>query len=130
MATDADPIIGNWYENPDKGQKFEVVSLDEDNGLIDIQYVDGDLDEIDLDVWYEMDIAPTEVPDDWTGPVDEVEKDDLGYSDTEPAQEEYVESTPKPRRTRRVSLSDEFDELEADDAEEESDDDTAWEEPP
>lgn len=130
MATDADPIIGNWYENPDKGQKFEVVSLDEDNGLIDIQYVDGDLDEIDLDVWYEMDIAPTEIPDDWTASVDEVEKDDLGYTDTETPQEEYVESAPKPRRTRRVSLSDEFDELEADDAEDESDDDTAWEEPP
>ena len=53
MPTESDPIVGNWYEHTDKGQKFEVVSLDEDNGAISIQYFDGDLDEIDLDasVW-------------------------------------------------------------------------------
>ncbi len=118
MATDADPIVGSWYEIADKDKKFEVVALDEDNGLIDIQYFDGDLDEIDLDAWYEMDLTPTEVPDDWTGPVDGVEKDDLGYTETEAEPEEYVEPAPKTRRSRRVSLSDEYDDLELDDEEE------------
>jgi hypothetical protein len=129
MPTDADPIVGNWYEIPDKDKKFEVVALDEDNGLVDVQYFDGDLDEIDLDAWYEMELAPTEAPEDWTGPIDGVERDDLGYSEAEPEEAEYVEPAPKSRRTRRISLSDEFDELEQDE-DEEAEDEDAWDEGP
>jgi hypothetical protein len=129
MPTDADPIVGNWYEIPDKDKKFEVVALDEDNGLVDIQFFDGDLDEIDLDTWYEMELNPTEAPDDWTGPVDGVERDDLGYTDVEVNQEEDVEPAPKVRRARRASLSDEYDELEQDEGDEESEEDV-WDEEP
>lgn len=125
MPTENDPIIGNWYENREKAQKFEVVALDEDNGLVDIQYFDGDLDEIDLDTWYELDIATTEAPDDWTGPVDDVPKDDLGLSEDEPEEEETRDVAAKPRRSRRMRLSDELDELDQDEDEDESDE--LWE---
>jgi hypothetical protein len=124
MPTEADPIIGNWYEVPEKGQKFEVVALDEDNGMVDIQYFDGDVDEIDLDNWYEMDIAPTEAPEDWTGPIDDVAKDDLGYTDTAMTEEEWSAEAKTPKRSRRIRLSDETEEEEA-----EEDEDYSEEEP-
>ena len=124
MPTEADPIIGTWYEHTDKGQKFEVVSLDEDNGIIGIQYFDGDLDEIDLDTWYEMDIVTSEAPEDWTGPVDEVPKDDAAAPGTAMADEEWSEVGRENQRSRRVALSDEVEE-----EDDELEDDRSLEEP-
>jgi len=93
MPTDADPIVGNWYEHVDKGQKFEVVAIDEDDSLVEIQYFDGDLDQIDLDQWHELNIEPSEEPEDWTGPVDDVERDDLGYTETDMESEDWNKPT-------------------------------------
>lgn len=124
MPTEADPIIGTWYEHTDKGQKFEVVSLDEDNGIIGIQYFDGDLDEIELDTWYEMDIVTSEAPEDWTGPVDEVPKDDAAAPGTAMADEEWSEVGRENQRARRVALSDEVEE-----EDDELEDDRSLEEP-
>lgn len=103
MVADVDPIVGNWYELPDKGQRFEVVEIDEDKGIIEIQYFDGDLDEIELDEWYDLNIEPIEAPEDWTGPIDNVEQDDLGYSETG-MEEEWSRSA---RRARRRPVTEE-----------------------
>lgn len=123
MPTEIDPVVGQWYEPLDKGQRFEVVAFDEDVGTVDIQYFDGDLDDIDLDTWYELDIQLSEQPEDWTGPVDSVAKEDLGYTETAMTDDEWSESTKETKRTRRVNLSDEEiddeDELEEDASEEE-----------
>jgi hypothetical protein len=80
MATDADPIVGNWYMHLDRGEKFEVVAVDEDARLIEIQYYDGDIDEIDLYAWYQLPLDPIEPPEDQTAPLDRVEPDDLDYT--------------------------------------------------
>lgn len=98
MPANVDPIVGNWYENLDGGQKFEVVALDEDNDLIEIQYFDGDVDEISIDAWYEWDVEPIEEPEDWTGPLDDIEPDDLGYTETGITGEEW----PAPLRETKV----------------------------
>lgn len=82
MASETDPIIGNWYRYLDKGLKFEVVAIEEESGIIETQYFDGDIEELDLEDWYEMDIEPIAEPEDWTGPMDEIERDDLGYTET------------------------------------------------
>ena len=81
--SDVDPIIGNWYRNQETGNDFEVVALDEDAQTVEIQYFDGELEEFDLDAWYELPIDPIEAPEDWSGPFDEMESDDLGYEDEE-----------------------------------------------
>lgn len=81
MATESDPIVGNWYRDLTNKQAFEVVAADEDEGTVEIQHYDGEVEEIDLDSWYEMDIENIEPPEDWSGPFDDLEKDDLGYSD-------------------------------------------------
>lgn len=42
---------GQWYLNNETGQHFEIVAIDEHSGSIGIQYVDGDLDELDAEIW-------------------------------------------------------------------------------
>jgi hypothetical protein len=58
-----------------------VVAFDEDAGLVEVQYFDGDVSELDLEVWRETVIEQIAAPEDWTGPFDDLEADDLG--DTE-----------------------------------------------
>jgi hypothetical protein len=77
------PEIGQWYSRADKGEVFQVVGRDDKARTIEIQLFDGDLDEIDADAWTALPLELCAQPEDWTGPVDDVEVDDLGYSDTE-----------------------------------------------
>jgi len=92
MNSEVDPIVGNWYQHLDKGQAFQVVSVDEDADLVEIQHYDGDVEEMDFDAWYRLEIQPIEAPENWSGPMDVVEMDDLTgteVSDTPP--EDWVE---------------------------------------
>ncbi len=92
MATDIDPIIGNWYRNTtEKGQRFEVVSLDEEAGLVEVQHFDGDVEEWDIDEWYNMDLEAIEPPENWTGPMDDVTDEDIVYMPTDMSEEEWQE---------------------------------------
>ncbi len=81
MPNELDPIVGEWYKNLDDEQTFEVVAVDEDEGTVEIQYFDGEIEEIDLENWYELNLEPIEPPEDWSGPFDDLERDDLGYTD-------------------------------------------------
>ena len=49
MATQV-PGVGAWYRL-NGGPPFEVVALDDDDGTIEVQYVDGTLEELDLEDW-------------------------------------------------------------------------------
>ncbi len=49
MAREYEPVAGQWYENIDENESFRVLSVDEDSELIEIEYLDGDIEEIDLD---------------------------------------------------------------------------------
>jgi Family of unknown function (DUF6763) len=75
--------IGQWYTRRDKGEIFQVVGYDANSRTIETQTFDGDLDEVDLEIWAGLPLAFAEPPEDWTGPVDDVERDDLGYSETD-----------------------------------------------
>ena len=77
------PEIGQWYTQRTKGEVFQVVGIDDRSRSIEIQSFDGDLDEIDADTWQSMVLERCEPPEDWTAPMDDIEKDDLGYSETE-----------------------------------------------
>jgi len=83
--------IGQWYARADKGESFRVVGYDERSGTIEIQTFDGDLDEIDQETWESLPLERSEAPEDWTGPVDDVEVDDLGYSETEMKRADWTE---------------------------------------
>jgi hypothetical protein len=92
MSTDLDPIVGNWYRYAGKGALFRVVAVDEDHDLLEIQHFDGDVEELERSGWADLDIEAAEPPEDWTGPVDDVETDDLGYSETDMRDSDWRES--------------------------------------
>ena len=99
MAIDNDPIVGHWYQHLDKGYKFTVVAVDDEKGLVEIQHFDGDLEEADMDIWYEMEIEQVEPPEDWTGPMDELENEDqLGYTETAMRDDDWREPLRELRR--------------------------------
>ncbi len=58
MSWDTEPVVGQWYRHLDKGYEFKVVAVDEDEGIVQIQYLDDDVEELDIDSWYEWDIEP------------------------------------------------------------------------
>lgn len=89
------PIVGQWYERRDKGDLFQVVALDETQGTIEIQEFDGNLDELDIESWREMSPQEAAAPEDWSGPVGDLDLDELGYTDYEvvAADEEPVAMT-------------------------------------
>lgn len=56
------PVVGNWYQDVAEDEIFEVVAVDDDG--IAIQYLNGDLGEIDFETWAQMVLLPAEPPDD------------------------------------------------------------------
>lgn len=83
MSKQSYPALQEWYQDTDSGRSFQVVALDMDNDAIDIQYEDGDIAELDVASWWTSGFAPIQPPEDWTAPYDEMEIDDLGYTDTD-----------------------------------------------
>jgi len=53
-----------------------VLSVDEDSELIEIEYLDGDVEELDLEAWHEMDLERIEQPEGWSESDDEDEDED------------------------------------------------------
>ncbi|MFQ5993652.1 MAG: DUF6763 family protein [Acidiferrobacterales bacterium] len=56
MSWDTEPVVGQWYRQLDKGYEFKVVAVDEDEGIVHIQYLDDEVEELDIDSWYEWDV--------------------------------------------------------------------------
>jgi hypothetical protein len=48
-APNIEPIVGEWYSS--HGERFEVVAVDDMERMIEVQYADGTLAEIDADDW-------------------------------------------------------------------------------
>ncbi len=71
MAREYEPVVGQWYENIDENETFRVLSVDEDAELIEVEYLDGDIEEIDLETWRELDLDRTEEPEGWAASHDE-----------------------------------------------------------
>ena len=79
MIGELDPIEGNWYQDLDKERDFMVLDVNKREGTVDIQYFDGDIEELEMEEWEEMDLEEIEPPEDWTGPLDDLESDDRDY---------------------------------------------------
>ena len=69
--------------------------------------------EIDEDAWGSLPLEFAEAPEDWTGPIDDVEPDDLGYSETAMTENDW--SAPlQPLATAGEAWEDTTDETERD----------------
>ncbi len=75
MVNELDPIEGNWYQNLDDDQEFTVVEVDEDSGLVELRYLNGDVDEIDIEEWNELELEEIEEPDYWAETTAEMDSD-------------------------------------------------------
>jgi hypothetical protein len=76
VAREYEPVAGQWYENIDENESFRVLSVDEDSELIEIEYLDGDIEELDLDTWQEFDLDKIDQPEGWSGTDDDEEEDE------------------------------------------------------
>jgi segregation and condensation protein B len=73
VSRDYEPQAGQWYEDLDNEEAFQVLAVDPDEEIIRIQWPDREIREIDLDQWNEMDLELAVAPEGW---VDDVVKDD------------------------------------------------------
>lgn len=97
MSNDIEPLVGSWYCCRVKGQLFQVIDIDDDQA-VEIQRFDGEIEELDVESWEALEIELAEPPEDWTGPVDDLDPDDLNYSATEMAADDWRSATaPYPR---------------------------------
>ncbi len=108
MSSNTEPTVGSWYQYPDEGEKFEVLEVDDDRGIVEIQYADGERDEIDIEEWSDLEVNLTDPPEDW--------------ADTAERNVAAREAAPKGERdaswagrTRRPGETDEADDDEPDD---------------
>jgi hypothetical protein len=86
MSHIRDALIGQWYLRRDTGETFLVTDCDEESETVEIQTSDGDLDELDEEVWQSLPLALAEPPQDWTGPIDaEDDAEDQDDLEIEPA---------------------------------------------
>lgn len=68
------PSVGVWYWDIDHADQFEIVAEDKLDQSIEIQYFSGEIEELDMDTWFEMRVVSIAAPKDWSGPY-EIEKD-------------------------------------------------------
>jgi hypothetical protein len=87
VSRDYEPVPGQWYENLEEEESFRVLSVDEDSELLEIEYLDGDIEEIDLETWHEMDLEKIQEPEGWSES-DEEDSDDDDFDEDEDEDED------------------------------------------
>ena len=96
------PKVGEWYLEADTEDEFQVIDVDSDEGMVEVQYFDGNIDAFTLADWKALAPQPIDAPEDWTGPMDSLEADDVDYD------EEPSEHSPPRRRRIGVTGTDRF----------------------
>ena len=76
MSRDYEPVPGQWYENLEDEESFRVLTVDEDSELVEIEYLDGEIEEIDLETWHEMDLEQIAEPEGWAESEEDEEDDE------------------------------------------------------
>lgn len=77
MQIQHEPIIDSWYRDTSGGM-FQVISVDAKDATVELQHFGGEVEEVNLGAWYGMEVEPIDAPEDWTGPFDDLMRDDLG----------------------------------------------------
>jgi hypothetical protein len=77
MHMQNEPQIDAWYRDA-AGRVFQVVAVDPKDNSVELQHFSGEVEEINLGSWYGMELESIDPPEDWTGPFDDLERDDRG----------------------------------------------------
>src|SRR6202453_2996298 len=76
VGREYEPTVGQWYEDLENDETFQVLRVDEDREIVEIQHLDGDIEELDVDDWAELDLELTEEPEGWSGSKSEKDEDE------------------------------------------------------
>ena len=91
MPNELDPQIDQWYTYLDKGQRFYVIAIDEEENTIQVQHFDGDIEEFSRSEWRSLNIELSVEPENWSGALDIAEQDDLGTGVTDTRPDDWTE---------------------------------------
>jgi hypothetical protein len=85
VGREYEPTVGQWYEDLENEETFQVLKVDEDREIVEIQHLDGDVEELDVDDWAELDLELSEEPEGWSGSKAErdAEDDDEDWDEDE-----------------------------------------------
>jgi hypothetical protein len=89
VSRDYEPVPSQWYENLEEEEQFRVLSVDEDSELVEIEYLDGDIEEIDLEAWHEMDLEKIAEPEGWSESDDEDTDEDEEWDEEEDEDDDW-----------------------------------------
>jgi len=64
MSDQLEPVVGKWYLDAELDEQFRVVAIDEEREVVEIRYLNGEGDEIELDAWSDLDLEAAEPPED------------------------------------------------------------------
>jgi hypothetical protein len=76
VSRDYDPETGQWYEDLDREDLFKVVSVDPDDALVRIQWLDGEVEDLDVDAWNELDLELAAEPEGWVDEGEDLDEED------------------------------------------------------
>jgi hypothetical protein len=76
VSRDYEPQAGQWYEDLDTEETFQVLSVDPDEEIIRIQWPDREVQALELDQWNEMDLELAVPPEGWVDDVEDADDED------------------------------------------------------
>jgi hypothetical protein len=76
MSRELTPVAGRWFRDLDRDEVFKVVKVEESDDLIEIQHADGEIEALESDEWFELDIERAEEPEDWLNEGEDSEEED------------------------------------------------------
>ncbi len=88
MGREYAPTVGQWYEDLENDETFQVIRVDEDGEIIEIQHLDGDTEELDVEEWAELDLELADEPEGWSGSTGESDVDEDDDWDDEDDEDE------------------------------------------
>ena len=86
MSRDYEPAKGQWYEDLDREDSFRVLEVDPDEATVRIQWLDGEIEDLDVDQWSELDLELATEPEGW---VDEEAVADSDEDEDEDEEEDW-----------------------------------------
>jgi hypothetical protein len=89
-----EPQEGAWYTYDGRQQPFQVINVDSSDRVVYFQDMLGDIDELDFDEWYAMNVRLIPAPQSWEMD-EEYDEDVREYRDYTEQRSNTQPSTPK-----------------------------------
>ena len=59
------PAVGQWYEEITADCLFEIIAIDDSTGIVSIQFLEGDIDEVDFETLSQIAVRQQRQPENW-----------------------------------------------------------------